>query len=142
MSEAQSGALARTEGSMLVVFAIGRLAPVGPRWLAEGSVGVGVAVLAKRFEIGFLDRTGDHVASAGPFAQVDQPATLRAERKIRLSAQDDLATGGTTQAADFVSGHGTILTGGRSYVVGRRLRWLARVPGLPPTTTDRRLEQL
>src|SRR5690348_7218606 len=92
MSDAQSGALARTAGSALVVFAI--------REMTKGGVGIGIAVFAEG--IRFLDGAGDHVPAARPFAQVDQPAPLGTEREVGLVAQNDLATGGTTQAADFL----------------------------------------
>src|ERR1043165_495482 len=92
MSEAQSGAFVRSAGSVLVVFVIGT---------AKRCVGVGVAAFAQGFGVGFLDGAGDHISAAGPFAEIDQAATLGAEREVGFVAQHDLAAGGTSQAADF-----------------------------------------
>ncbi len=55
------------------------------------------------------DWGGDHIAPAGPFPKIDQAAAFGTERELRLAAQDDLATSGTTQAADLLPGHELIL---------------------------------
>lgn len=52
---------------------------------------------------------GNYIASAGPFPEIDQPATLAAEREVGVIPQDKLAAGGTTKAEDFFPRHDSIL---------------------------------
>src|SRR5438876_11249144 len=80
------------------------------------SAGIVFSVVAFGFtglrieRLGIEDRRRDHVAAARPLAQVDQPAALRAERELRVRAQHQLATGGTTQAGNALARHATIVS--------------------------------
>ena len=81
-SVAQRGAVEAIAGSASV-------------WLFDVLIRI-VAIVG--FRIG--KRTGDDIAAACPFAQIDSPAALAAERKLRFALQHDLATDGTAQAAN------------------------------------------
>ena len=106
MSDAQSGALGRTDGSVLVVFAIG-LVGRGALLLTERSIRHRVVRIAEL--VNGVDGRGGHIAAAGPLAEIDQAAALGAEGKLGLVAQNDLAAGGTKQAATFFAGHANIV---------------------------------
>src|SRR6266480_6463853 len=58
------------------------------------------------FAVRIVERSGDHVAPADPFAEINQAAAVRAERKIRLSCQQNLAAGGTTERSGLLLRHG------------------------------------
>ena len=44
-----------------------------------------------------LDRAGDHVVSTGPYAEVEDTATVGAEGKVLVGGEDDFATGGAEE---------------------------------------------
>ena len=56
-------------------------------------------------DLGIVHRSGDHIASTRPLAEIDQPATLATERELRIGAQDDLAAIGTSQRNCVFLGH-------------------------------------
>jgi hypothetical protein len=51
------------------------------------------------------DRRADAVCAAGPFAKIDQAATIAAERKMLVGAQNDRLACWTAQAQSFLAGH-------------------------------------
>jgi hypothetical protein len=48
-------------------------------------------------EVGVLDRGGDFVIAAGPFAEVDAATAIRAEREVFALGKDDVAAGGAAE---------------------------------------------
>jgi hypothetical protein len=55
------------------------------------------------FRIG--NRSGDHVATTGPFSQINEAASVAAERKIGVATQDDGFASRTTKTANFFAWH-------------------------------------
>src|SRR5205823_12491455 len=52
-------------------------------------------------EVGVLDRAGDFIVSAGPFAEIDAAAAVGAEREVFAAGEDDGPAGGTAQRFRF-----------------------------------------
>jgi hypothetical protein len=47
----------------------------------------------------------DDVVAAGPFAEIDNAATITAEGEFGVGAKDDLAAGGTAERTEFLLRH-------------------------------------
>jgi hypothetical protein len=54
---------------------------------------------------GIGNRTGDDVPAASPLAEVDEAATVTAERELGLLTQHDFTARRTTKTDGFLSGH-------------------------------------
>src|SRR4051812_47851635 len=73
-----------------------------------------VALCHQRFEFFRVrHRCGDHIAPAGPFAEIDHAAALGTERELRVAAQNELAAYRTTQARDSLAWHTSIVSAAR-----------------------------
>src|SRR5690242_4998503 len=57
---------------------------------------------------GIGNRTGNHIAVAGPLAQIYQTTTLAAEGEFGIGAQYQFLAGGAAQAEHSFPGHGKI----------------------------------
>ena len=55
-------------------------------------------------QVGVLDGSGNFVIAAGPLAQVDAAATVRAEGEVFAAGKDDGAAGGAAEGFDFRGG--------------------------------------
>jgi hypothetical protein len=78
----------------------------------------GLIVLGFAAGFGIIDGRGDDVASADPPAEINDPATVGAEREIRIGGEDDLAAGWATERCLFLR-HGTGNTRFQSFKVSR-----------------------
>ena len=98
---------------------------VQPQFAKSRQIGVPFGVLGRRaltytsdaplsrlvvlgFSAGFriIDRGGDHISAADPFAEVDHAATVGAEREVRIAGQNNLAAGGTSERSGLFLRHG------------------------------------
>ena len=63
------------------------------------AAGVAVGFGAGQFfqQVGVLDRRGDLIVPAGPFAQVEYPAAVGAEGEVLTGGEDDFAAGGAEE---------------------------------------------
>ena len=62
--------------------------------------------LVEVFEyLGIENGRADAITSASPFAEIDQAATIAAEREVLIRAQHDRLARWTTQADDFLFRH-------------------------------------
>lgn len=52
-----------------------------------------------------VDWRGDHITTAGPLAQIDQPAAVTTEGKKLTPGQHQCAARGAAQGASFLLGH-------------------------------------
>jgi hypothetical protein len=71
------------------------------------ALGLGARALLLHFfeQLGIEDGRADAISSARPLSKIDQTATIAAERKERVSAQNYRLAGGTAQAESLLSGH-------------------------------------
>src|SRR6266542_2784491 len=93
------GVLVGLAASMVLAFGVWSLPHTSDAPLSR------LVVLGFAARLRIVYRRGDHVAPADPFAEVDDPAAVRAERKIGLAGQHDLAAGGTTERWRSFPGH-------------------------------------
>jgi hypothetical protein len=52
-------------------------------------------------QVGVLDRGGDFVVAAGPFAEVEATAAVGAEGEVFATGEDDVAAGGAAKGLDL-----------------------------------------
>jgi len=56
-------------------------------------------------QLGIEDRRADAIAPARPFAQINQPASIAAEGKVFIGAQDDALARRAAQTESLLAGH-------------------------------------